>query len=293
MNDKNLEPLSRLIKEWIRQSHGWFWYSKLDSDLKIESAEAKQLRRVVVKGLFDSGEVERDPKVDGRYRRIDSELLEINWQGADATAVVPLKFPFQLEDYVKIFPKSIMVVAGTSNAGKTALLYNIVIMNMNNLVIDLYNSETNADQMKERFDNFEIEIPNPAPFRSFERYDNFADVIDPDHISVIDYLDFNSEVYEVGEELERMFRKLRSGVVITAIQKKASWITSKGQEVKTELGYGGTFSVKKSSLYLSMDPNRLKIVKAKSWRDSTFNPNGLEWTFNLIKGAKFVNIFRQ
>ena len=36
--------------------------------------------------------------------------------------------------------------------------------------------------------------------------------------------------------------------------------------------------------------NRLKIVKAKEWARDDINPNGLEWSYKLVKGCQFVGI---
>ncbi len=170
----------------------------------------------------------------------------------------------------------------------TAFLYNFILMNMERHLIDLYNSETSPEQMKERFENFEQGIPSPAPWRTFERYDCFADIIDPNRVSVIDYIDFNNEVYRVGEEIEMIFRKENKGICIAAIQKKRDTTDYKGKKIHYELGYGSDMSIKKASLYLSMDIGKIKIVKAKSWVDHTLNPNGLEWKFKLAKGCDFI-----
>ncbi len=289
LKESPLTPLTNLVKAWVNESSGWFSYSQMDSDLNIKSREAKTLRRVIMKELVDAKVIERASGKNGVFRAFQTELHEIDWQNADSSKVLDLTFPFDLQNYVKIFPKSIIVLAGESNSGKTAFLYNFIMTNYAKQSIDLYNSETAAEQMKERFENFETEIPVPPPWNTYERYDNFADVINPNHISVIDYIDFSSEVYLIGEELNNLFKKLDRGIVIAAIQKKGSYMM-KGQKITPKLGYGAEMSLKKSSLYLSMGFGTLEIVKGKSWKDPTINPSGLKWTFNLLKGAKFVNI---
>ncbi len=288
MPDNKKEVLSQLIRDWVEGSAGSFAGRQIDVDLNIISVNGKALRRMVLKELVDGKILERIPNKDGSFRKIENQLKVMDWQGADSNATLDIVFPFRLEDYVKIFPKSIVVVAGASNAGKTAYLYNFIVMNMNKHIIDLYNSETSPEQMKERFLNFEQSIPEPSPFNVYERYDMFADVIDPDRISVIDYIDYSNEVYRIGEELEAIHRKLNKGMVITAIQKKQNTKNFKGEEVKFTLGYGSDMSLKKASLYLTLDPGKLRIVKAKSWKDHNLNPNGMEFKFKLLKGSKFI-----
>ena len=51
---------------------------------------------------------------------------------------------------------------------------------------------------------------------------------------------------------------------------------------------GLEFSLEKPRLYLSMDFNVLKIIKAKNWAVEGQNPNGMEFHFTLHSGAKFV-----
>jgi len=244
-----------------------------------------ELRQAVSKKLYHDYKERKPPilELNGRgYRVLDTEVEEMDWQHADKTATVDLLLPFDLQQYVKFFPKSVIVIAGVSNAGKTAFLYNFILMNMHKHIITLYNSETSPEQMNDRLSGFDMEIPNPAPFRTIDRYDNFADVIDPDGISVVDYVDNDVEVYNNGLEISRMFHKLRRGVVFAALQKKKL----------EELGYGGNPTLKRAALYLSMNPNKLKIVKGKSWKDPTVNPNGMMWNFKLINGARFCQIER-
>lgn len=231
-------------------------------------------------------------KVGKGFRIIDRSLDDIDWQSADSTATLNLLFPFDLHNYVKLFPKSVAVVAGEPNAGKTAFMYNFIVMNMRFHSMTLYNSETSPEQMKERFANFEMEIPTPAPWRTVERYDNFADVIDPDGISVIDYVDCDTDFYMNGAEISRIYKKLRKGFALIGLQKKRNQTTFKGQEIKYDVGYGGDMTLKRPSLYVAMGGHKLKIVKGKSWVDPAQNPNGMEWSYKLVGGSKFVQVER-
>lgn len=287
MQDNRLDNLSLKIKQFIELSDGWFSSRDLDYELNIDSDSEKNLRRFVIKSLIDQGRLESGGTKGGKgrfglYRLLGEISKEIDWQAANTKNLVKLKWPFQLENFVKIYPKSIVILAGEKNAGKTAFLYGLVLMNMENFVIDLYNSETGPEQMKQRFDNFNQEIPNPAPWRTLERYDNYADVIHPNHISIIDYLDLNSEVYLVGDEIDKIFRKLDKGVAIIALQKPAG----------RDLAYGAGFTIKRAVLYLSMYayPHQLKIVSAKNPANAKTNPNNKRWQFILKDGAIFDKI---
>jgi len=172
-------------------------------------------------------------------------------------------------------------VAGSKNAGKTAFQLNFVVKNMDNpMGLDFFNSETGPEQLNERFEPFNV--PNPAPFNVYERYDAFADVIDPDRISVIDYLDLNSEVYMVGKEIDDIFRKLNKGVCIIALQKPPG----------RDLAYGAGFTAKRSQLYISLDTCKLKLVYVKTPRGKGANPDNMAWTFKLEDGVHFNDVQR-
>lgn len=294
MPDKRVEALSNLIREWIGQQEGRFSNAQLDNELGITTPQEKAVRRVVIKAEADKSKIRRIANLTGTYRVIDREAQKMNWQSADPKNVVKLKFPFELEKYVKIFPKSIIIVAGAKEQCKTLFCYDFTLMNMYHpLGVDLYNSETGGEQMRERLDSFDIEIPNPAPFEVFERYDNFADCIDPNRISVIDYLDMDSEVYMVGAEINHIFQKLDKGVALIALQKPPSqtiYVKGVKKTISRDLAYGGAFSAKRAVLYLSLDNNTLKIVYAKNRANPKIDPKNMRWSFSVNDtGTEFIN----
>jgi len=284
------ELTQAIIEEWVSLAPAKFSVRDIWHEVGIESTEAKHHLRVIL-GRLDGKTVKATP--DGLFHRLDGVAPKIQWHEANPDAYLPISFPFGLEEYVKIFPKSIIVIAGSKNAGKTGFLYNFINMNMGAYRIDLYNSETGPEQMKERFDL--LSIPYPPPFETYERYDNFAEIIDPEHISVVDYLDFNSEVYLVGAEIDAIFRKLTKGVALLALQKAPPGVTYvKGVKkiIPRDLGYGGAFSAKRSVLYLSMDSNRLKVVYAKTPKSPKLNPNNMTFKFKIEDGIHFTDIQR-
>ena len=282
-----------VIEEWISLIKGKFNVRDVWNEVGIESPEGKTYLRVILSRIESKGIISANGG-GGNYRKLDTEATVIAWQQADPNKTVPLEFPFEEHKMAKIYPKSIVIVAGGKNAGKTAYLYNFIKLNMSSFNIDLYNSETSPEQMHERF--MPLEIPNPAPFTVYERYDNFADVIDPDHISVIDYLDLNSEVYLVGSEIDAIFRKLHNGVAIIGLQKPPPTVTYiKGVKkiVDRDLAYGGGFTAKRAILYITMGENKLKLLYVKTPKNPKVNPNNMTFTYNIGEdGIHFENIQR-
>ena len=282
-----------LIEQWIALVKGKFNVRDIWADIGIETPEGKQHLRVILNRLEEKGIIDGNGG-GGQYRKLDLELPMIDWQQADPDKTINLWFPFGEHEYAKIYPKSIIIVAGSKNAGKTAYLYNFINLNMGDQCIDLYNSETSPEQMKERFAPFDI--PVPAPFNVYERYDNFADVINPDHISVIDYLDLNSEVYLVGTEIDNIFRKLKTGVAVIGLQKPPPSVTFvKGVKkvIERDLAYGGGFTAKRAVLYITMSEHRLKFLYVKTPKNPKIHPNNMTWSFDIGEdGGHFENVQR-
>jgi len=282
-----------VVEQWVALVSGSFSVRSIWAELGIESVEGKQHLRVILRRLETKGII-RSTSQDGTYRRVDDALKVMDWQKADPQKVVPLKFPFGLENFSRIYPKSIVIVAGSKNTGKTAFLYNFIKLNMNQFPLDLFNSETGPEQMVERFRP--LEIPNPAPFQVYERYDQFADVVHPDHISVIDYLDLNSEVYLVGAEIDAIYRKLNTGVAVIGLQKPPpTTILVKGvkKTIDRDLAYGGAFTAKRAVLYITMGSNKLKLLYVKTPKNPKVNPNNMTFSFTIHEdGIHFINIQR-
>jgi len=226
--------------------------------------------------LIEEGLIERTKP--GCYRVREASLPNMDWQNADTSSGLDIKLPFDIHNLAEIYPKNILVIAGTTNAGKTAYLLNFVKDNMQRWDIHYFTSELSEQELKKRLSKFGEGID--WSFHAHERNSNFDSVIIPDAINIIDYLEPPSgEYYAIGDQIKAIHDRLTTGIAFIAVQKKR----------KTELGRGAEFSEERARLYLSMDPGRLKIVKAKNWRTEV-NPNGLRYTFKLIEGCKFINI---
>ena len=286
-------PLSQaIVEQWISITKGQFNVRDIWNEVGIDSPEGKKHLKTILSRLEDKRLIRQLDKGFGNYRILDTEATKMNWQGADPSRVIPLKFPFGEEEFVKIFPKSIIIVAGSKNAGKTEYLYDFIKKNMFDFSIDLYNSETGAEQMKERFESLGI-IDLPT-FNVYERYDNFADVINSNHVSVVDYLDLNSEVYLVGAEIDAIFRKTNNVAVIGLQKPPPSSVIIRGVKkiIERDLAYGGGFTAKRAVLYISMGSNRLKLVYVKTPKLRNINPNNMTWSFNFDDEGHFCNIQR-
>jgi len=266
---------AQLIRDFISKTQGTFSANQLDNELGIVG-KAKENRRVTLWRLCDEGIIERVKP--GYYRVKEAALPDMDWQDADTTSGLDIKLPLEIHNLVEIYHRNILVIAGTTNAGKTAYLLNFVKDNMQRWNIHYFTSELSEQELKKRISKFGDGID--WQFHAHERNSNFDSVIIPDAINVIDYLEPPSgEYFAIGDQIKAIHDRLTTGIAFVAIQKKR----------KAELGRGAEFSEERARLYLSMDAGKLKIIKAKNWR-TDINPNGKVYTFKLTDGCKFINI---
>jgi len=230
------------------------------------------------------------------FRLIDSNADVMDWVTADPNDIIKLKMPygasdlshFDFEDDVLIPPKSIIIIAGTSNEGKTTFCLNLLVNNMDEMKIIYFTNEMSAVGFKRRILHFEdwkdlYDDSGEPKFRVITRYDNYQDVIDPDGLNIIDYLDANEqgEYYKIAPYIKGIHKKLRKGLVVVALQKPPGRADA----------FGGTNIRGVAALYLSIDKGMLAVIKAKDWIRE--NPNGKKYSFDIVySGSQFQNIKR-
>jgi hypothetical protein len=244
----------------------------------VTPSEKNALKQAVHR-FKESGLIEKYGKKEGVYRRIENEAEILDWKTADDKEY-PIELPFELSKMTYLFPKSIVCIAGNFNAGKTAFCLDTVRLNMDKLKVNYFTSEMGAHKLRQRLRKFEnVEFPDGWKFNAIYRASNWADCLKdyPDDINIIDYLQIGENFWAVSDYIDQIFNRLGRGIAIICLQKTLG----------KDLGRGGDFSAERASLYLSIDPGRLKIVKAKEWR-GTENPNGKFKRFKLVQGWKFM-----
>lgn len=268
------------MEAWIRQSRGWFSNDELDKELGYYSPKQKQTRLVYLKRLEERGIVQRHPTNNKLTRFITTDVRLIDFKRVGKRIPLDVGLPFDIHKLVNIYPGNIIVLAGAQNAGKTAFMLNVIRLNMYNFPIYYMSSEMGAEELSLRLDKFpsiELEDWN---FTAWERVRDFADVIVPDAINIIDYYEFagGEAFYQIAEGLRGIWEKLGSGIALVAVQKTRDKAT----------GRGGDFGLEKPRLYLSMDAGKLKIVKGKNWAKRGRSPDRLVTEFKLLDGCNFV-----
>ena len=285
------------IKDWISKRHGIFSTYDIDQEFGLRSREEKNVRSKVLNNLKKQGVVDHNGVKRGQWRTRDNDLEIMDVFGAAQTSVT-VPFPLGISELVKIYTKSIVLIAGEANSGKSAYVSNLLynIYNKKEVVHKLkaelgidedleswyFNSEMSAEELKERWSNFD-DINVFRNVNVVSRSSNFHDVIRPNGINVIDYLEIYDNFWEIGGWIKQIYEKLDRGIAVICIQKKSGG----------DIGRGGEITLEKPRLYIALKDNKphggiCKIVKAKAFIDPSSNPNGKELDYKLISGSEFI-----
>jgi len=273
-NDAKGRNISGEVKDFFFETKGYVSIGSLYRGLHTMTKQEKGAVRVAVSRLKKNGYVQQHPRKGELYRKVEDYCDLINWQDAP-TEPLNIELPFGLHEVVNIYAGNIIVVAGIKGAGKSAFCLNTVKMNMDKHEIHYFSSEMGDSEFKIRLNKFEGAVE--WKFFPWERASDFADVIKPDAVNIIDYLEVLEDFYSVGRMIFDIWEKLNKGIAIIALQK----------EFGRDYGRGKTFSVEKSRLYLAMDTGFIKIVDAKNWKGYS-SPKGKVCYFKIINGAKFI-----
>lgn len=239
---------------------------------KCDKANIRQaLHRLKAEGI-----IERSGRKDGVYRRVESDLEPMDFVNAP-TEGLEFDWPLDLQEIATVFPKDIVCIAGTYNAGKTAFAVDFVRRNMDKHDIYYFNCEMSASRLKDRLLQVDDMKITDWKFHPYSRDDNFADVIKPNDVNIIDYLEMVEEHWLVAKRLKEIHNKLDQGIAIVLLQKPAN----------RDTGMGGEKGLQKPTLYVAIDYDRAKLVKVKSWK-GVDNPNKKIVEFKLWHGWKFA-----
>jgi hypothetical protein len=273
--DRNI---TRDVSDWARLQDGYWETTDCYRELHLTTRDEQKAAIVAIVRLKSEGIIESYGEKRGRFRSVNTSADEIDFMGTEEK-ILNFQWPFEIERWVKILPKNIIIIAGESNAGKTAFLLNASWLNMGKFKINYFSSEMGAMELRARLQKFEGNLQHWKDNVNFrERSSNFADVVKPNDVNIIDFLEVTEDFFKVGGMIKEIYDKLKKGIAIIALQK------NKGRD----LGLGAERSIEKARLYLSIESGKIKIVKGKNWANPEVNPNGMQWNFFLIGGSKFI-----
>lgn len=272
------------VKEWVNNTIGYFYIKNCYDDMQAQSKEQKAIIRVNLGRLVSEKIIEKDKELNGRYRKVDNSLEKIDWESA-SDEHLDIRLPLQVTDYCNINPSNILVVAGCKDAGKSAFCLNTAILNLIKYKINYYSNEMGDVEIKRRLKkamiHLNVSTESLRKINFYKRLDNFADIIqDEDNtIHIIDYVDVTKDAYLIGETIKTIFAKLKKSVCLIALQK----------DYGKDLARGGASSLDKARIYVTLERGKAKIVSGKDWANEHINPAGLELSYKLVQGCKFIS----
>ena len=258
----------------------------VDRDLDLIEPEEKEIRLAVLKNMVSDGKIEIVGRRRGWYRHINRDLKIIDYKSASLEPF-PLSLPLGLSAHCRLFPKSLVAISGEKNCGKTTIGINIVKLNQNRgKEIYYFSSEMLEIEMRYRLEGFTDIGLDEWNFKPIHRTENFEDVVCPNGINIIDFLEIHDEFWKVGQKMAAIFNRLTTGIAIVCVQKSD----------KSEHGRGGTFLIEKPRLTLSLSRKFDKLGELDGATCTVTNCkfpvarnlNGLSIDYKIRNGAEIV-----
>ena len=288
MEDTTYKKVSAIVDTWLDIHKG----ETFDLDLVCRQLQIseRENRNFVAQKLFYEVQIGKLEKSNRIYRYINKDKDIIDWYNSNVDRTINIQWPkgrdgskFGFDGCVCISPGDIIVVAGVSNMGKTTFAQNFLWENMDSYPCVLMGNEYTPVKFKRRISRMTWNDPilNGKPkFELIKRLDNWADIIEPDKITIIDWISLPAnELYNIGHVIQGIQSKLGNGVGLIVLQKDEA----------SSLGRGRAFSEELASLYLTIDKGRMNVRKAKEWFNH--DPNREVYGFDITNGGvEFRNI---
>jgi len=281
--------MTKMVQDWIRTTSGWWTTTRIYNELHLTTKGEKKGAYQAILRELEKEVIERHPKEQGKFRRVERELTKLEWRNAP-TEPLPFTFGLNLDEFFCCYQKNLIVICSHPDGGKTAYLLRWLAANQKKiqrvygrqalyLVNDMGEQEFRKrvslhEDMKE--DDWDLD-------EVYERDSNFEDVVLSDGVTIIDFIQ-EDEPFKVGQTFKRIHQKLKTGICIAALQKPFD----------RDLGYGKEYSMHYPRLYMIFDTKRdkdglygmAKILKCKN-RKTEESLTGKSLKFKLIKGWKF------
>lgn len=274
--------MTEKIREYIETTSGNFSTTEVNKTLNYITGDNKKKVNVVMGRMVKDGVIQRVGDRNGIFRKVEVDCRPVDILKAN-TSLFPIKWPFNIERYVEIMPRNIIVVAGEPNTGKSAFMLNTALMNMaGNIPVHYFSSEMGDSEILKRVRLFDTIRPADWKVHFYERSDRFPDIIRPNDINIIDFLEIHDDFWKIGGHIKDIHDRLNKGIAIIAIQK----------DPQKDFGRGGITTLEKPRLYLSLKYDKEKrrgcceIIKAKNWA-TEINPAGMKILYKLYHGAKY------
>lgn len=276
--ESNLEE----IEKYIMAMNGNFAINGIINWFGIKDTIAKNQVLFLMQQLEKNNIIIPVGNKNGLYRLVDNDpqIMDLDQPMPKKSAI---KLPFLLHDIVDIYPKNVILVAGEKDSGKTCFAMNTAYMNRNIFKVRYLNSEMGIAELRHRLSKFpkdNFEFSEWKKIEWIEKSSKFEDMIDPDGLNIIDYLEIGAEAFAVTEDIKKVFDKLKNGILLIVMQKRTY----------KEYAVGGEGTLEKARLSVNLEriggENIGRITVAKNWSGVLENPKGKICKYKIWNGGK-------
>jgi hypothetical protein len=297
MVDNNLlnvvRPVNPLIeehvREWVSLAHGEFKLNDMLRELNYVDSHPIEEAKYVIKRLLFSEEIKEVKNKNGHYKKTNIRLKKMR-KVKDRKPDIDLWWPLNLHEKTVVIRGALIIIAGVSNAGKSAFLLNFTEKNMHKHKIRYVSSEWSNEERDIQLEDYGANIDEwDSKVDFYAKKDvsaSFDNYIDPENITIIDYYESYENYGAIAGDLRDISDKLTTGIAIVAMQKKAGHAHA----------YGGEGTVNRSQLYINIDFNELHphkriatIRKLKKAKERQYSIERLSCEFEYDKNGRICN----
>ena len=289
----------------------WGQYSIEFDEIMSRAGDTPQDSRLVAEalGLRSSHptfrRIKRDREANGKIRPYKHSPYLIQWINREyeetilgkvkKTPILGIKLPLGIHELASLTPRSVVGLAGTTGGGKTAFMLELAELNVFTQPMPIYYwyNEGGQEMFELRCEDYPllVEAQREGQFHAIEQTNfEIGDVIKPDAINLVDYVDRNEDFFKIGGDVKQLYTPLGTGIVVFGIQKHPD----------SKYGLGGVQGVKLSSLYITLDGThtndrgvlgKATIIKARYYADPSDNPR--EKVCQYKTGGKWGKLFKE
>ena len=268
------------VKDWIDLTEGYFNLTNILQDLTLHNKNQKATLYVTINRLCKEGVIEKHGDKRGVYRRVEQSTYE-DWMNAEYNAI-KFNMPFNIDEFVDIFPGDMIVIAGVKNAGKTALALNFMEYNLKGFDCYYHSSELVPQTFKMRImksKNKTLEDWKNVKMTHGLSMTNAKDRVVKDALNIFDYVEGDDgEFYKIPATMARIHRALGNGVAVICLQKPSD----------RSFARGGEGTKDKAALYLTIDKEYpyhvCRITECKVFKENPGNPTGNMIKYKIVDG---------
>lgn len=276
------------VRGWVIMAKGKFKLFDMLKETGISTADDIVEAKIALQNLEFEGVIKPD-KHNGVYVKTNIKLDKMQ-RVENRQPPMDLWLPLGLHEKVVINRGALIVIAGVTNAGKSAFFLNFAEKNKDKYKIRYVSSEWSNEERDGHLEDFGVDIDEWDDKIDFyakkDVTSSFDNYIDPENITIIDYFESYDDYAGISGALRDIADKLTTGIAIVALQKKAGMTH----------GYGGEGTGNRAQLYINLDKNELDfrkriatIRKLKKAKDRKYSIEHLSCEFEYDDKGRIVD----